>query len=323
MRAVLPLAASQKSLTASPSWLRPPLPTSHMLVTRFSLVASVVAVMPSVSFAQIRASEIGTMSQMIDGTKITVEYSRPRARGRDPLFGGRVVRWNEVWTPGANWATTFETNKDITLNGRKVPKGKYSVWMVVRQDGNWTTIFDPRVRRYHEEPPDSTGQQVRIATHTTQAPFTEVLTWAMPALSATGGTLTMHWGTTLVSMDVGVEPSLRMTMAPGEAAPYLGAYTYTDRTGPNSGKTRVLTVSYEDSTLKGQWEPNDPYFKRFALIRIAPGWFAPGVYDTNGQIYEVYKPEMTFEFKLENGKAVSLEVRTEDDEIEAVGKRKP
>ena len=277
---------------------------------------------PCVAFGQIRASEIGTMSQIIDGTKITVEYSRPRARGRDPLFGGRVVTWNEVWTPGANWATTLETSKDIALNGTKVPKGKYSVWMVVRQDGNWTTILDPRVRRYHMEPPDSTGQQVRIALRPTQAPFAEVLTWSMPALSATGGTLSMHWGTTLVSMDVGVEPSLRMTMSPTEAAPYVGAYSYTDRTGPNRGKTRTLTVSYEDSTLKAQWEPNDPYFRKFALIRIAPNWFAPGVYDDNGQIYEVYKPEMTFEFKRENGKATSLEVRSEDDQVEAVGKRK-
>ena len=292
-----------------------------MLPTRLWLISS-IAVIPSVSFAQIRASEIGTMSQIIDGTKITMEYSRPRARGREPLFGGRVVRWNEVWTPGANWATTLETSKDITINGRKVPKGKYSVWMLIKQDGNWTTILDPRARRYHEEPPDSTSQQIRIATRPTQAGFAEVLTWSMPALSATGGTLTMQWGTTLVSMDVGVEPSLRMTMSPGDAAPYLGAYTYTDRTGPDSGKTRVLTVSYEDSTLKGQWEPNDPYFRKFALVQIAPGWFAPGVYDDNGQIYEVYKPEMTFEFTVKNGKAVSLEVRTEDDQIEAVGKRK-
>ena len=60
---------------------------------------------------------------MIDGTKITMEYSRPRARGRNPLFGTRAVRWDEVWTPGANWATTFETTKDMTLNGRRVPKG--------------------------------------------------------------------------------------------------------------------------------------------------------------------------------------------------------
>jgi hypothetical protein len=273
--------------------------------------------------AQIRASEIGTMSQIIDGTKITMEYSRPRARGRDPLFGGRVVKWNEVWTPGANWATTFETTKDIALNGQPVPKGKYSVWMVVRQDGDWTTILDPRVHRYHEDPPDSTAEQIRLTTRPASGAFEEVLTWSVPTITAAGGTLAMHWGTTRVTMDLAVQPSLRMTMPAADAVPYLGRYDYTARTGPDSGKTTTLIVTYEDSTLKGQWDPDDPYFKKFALIRIAPTWFAPGVYDDRGQIYEVYKPEMTFEFTIVNRKAVSLEVRSEEDEVEAVGKRKP
>ena len=204
-----------------------------------------------------------------------------------------------------------------------VPNGKYSVWMVVRQDGNWTTILDPKVRIYHMYPPDSTGQQLRIATHPTQAPFAEVLTWSMPTLSAAGGMLEMHWGTTLVPITVGVEPSLRMTMSASEAAPYLGSYTYTDRTGPDRGKTRTLTVTYEDSTLKGRYTPDDDYFRKFALIRIAPDWFAPGIYDEKGQIYEVYKPELTLEFNVVGGKARSLEMRNEADEVEAVGKRKP
>ena len=286
-------------------------------------IASALTALPATVHGQIRASEIGSMSQIIDGTKITMEYSRPRARGRDPLFGGRVVRWQEVWTPGANWATTLETSKEITLNGQTVPKGKYSVWMVVRPDGNWTTILDPRVHRYHEEPPDSTPDQVRIATRTRKAPFAEVLTWSMPDITATGGTLAMHWGTTLVAIDVAVKPSLTMTMTAEEAAPFIGQYSYTERTGPDSGKTKTLIVTHEDNTLKGRWEPNDPYFKKFALITIAPNWFAPGVYDDRGRIYEVYKPEMTFEFTLANGKAVSLVVRSEDDEIEAEGVRKP
>lgn len=290
---------------------------------RLLVLASIAAALPSAALAQIRASEIGSMSQIIDGTRVTMEYSRPRARGRDLLFGGRVVRWNEVWTPGANWATTFEASKDITLNGKPVARGKYSVWLLVRQNADWTMILDPRAHRYHEEPPDSTAQQIRFPVRPAAGSFTEVLTWSMPALTATGGTLALQWGTTVIAMDLGVQPSYRMTMAASDAAPFLGRYDYTSRSGSDSGKTSVLIVTYEDSTLKGQWEPNDPYFRKFALVRIAPNWFAPGVYDDNGRIYEVYKPEMTFEFTVANGKAASLEVRAEDDSLEAVGKRKP
>jgi hypothetical protein len=233
------------------------------------------------------------------------------------------VRWDEVWTPGANWATTLEASKNVTLNGRAVPSGKYSVWLVVKRDGPWTMILDPRVRRYHMEPPDSTGAQIRIAVRPAAAPFAEVLTWSVPTVTANGGTLAMNWGTTKIAMDLGVEPSFRMTMDAADAAPFIGRYDYTQLIAPDSGKRSVLIVTYEDSTLKGRWEPNDPYFKKFALIRIAPNWFAPGVYDDNGRIYEVYKPEMTFEFTVTNGKAVSLEIRGEDDTVEARGSRKP
>jgi hypothetical protein len=289
----------------------------------FRKVVFTALAIPSAAVAQIRASEIGTMSQIIDGTKLTMEYSRPRARGRQPLFGGRVVRWNEVWTPGANWATTLEASKDITLNGVPVPRGKYSVWLVVKERAPWTMILDPQVRRYHMDPPDSTDRALRLSVSPAVAPFAEVLTWSMPAVTATGGTLAMNWGTTALTMNVGVTPSFRMTMDAADAAPYVGRYDYTSLTGSDSGKRSVLIVAYEDSTLKGRWEPNDPYFRTFALIRIAPNWFAPGVYDDKGQIYEVYKPEMTFEFTLANGKATSLEVRREDDKIEAQGTRKP
>src|ERR671912_35798 len=100
-----------------------------MRLTGYVIFAGIAAGTVPASHAQIRASEIGTMSQIIDGTKITMEYSRPRVRGRDPLFGTRIVRWDEVWTPGANWATTFDVTKDLTLGGQRVPKGKYSMWI--------------------------------------------------------------------------------------------------------------------------------------------------------------------------------------------------
>lgn len=94
----------------------------------FPLAASIF---PPSSLAQIRGSELGVIAQTIDGTTISVEYSRPQARGRDPVFGG-IVHWGELWTPGANWATTVEVSKDVRLNGHDLPKwrrkNKSRVW---------------------------------------------------------------------------------------------------------------------------------------------------------------------------------------------------
>src|SRR5439155_9636490 len=72
---------------------------------------------------QVRASERGSVSQIVDGTSIEVNYGRPRLRGRI-AFGG-VVHWGEMWTPGANFATTIRFGKDVKFSGRAVPAGRY------------------------------------------------------------------------------------------------------------------------------------------------------------------------------------------------------
>ena len=273
--------------------------------------------------AQIRASEIGVMSQTIDGTKLTVEYSRPRARGRDPLFGTKAVQWDEVWTPGANYATTLEVDRNVKLNGKSVPKGKYSVWMVVKKTGDWTMVLDPRVRLYHMEHPESTTAQIRFPAKVEKIAFTDVLTWSMPELRMSGGKLVMDWERARVAMDVEVEPSLKMTLPASEATAYLGQYTFIDHDSTGkAGKVSAFTITHEDGTLKGRWTPDDPYMKKFALVRIAPDWFAPGVYDEKGQIYEVLKPDVVVEFNRTKGQVSGFVMRFGDDNLWGKATRK-
>jgi hypothetical protein len=272
--------------------------------------------------AQIRASELSTFSQMIDGTKISMTYSRPRARGRDPLFGNpKAVHWGEVWTPGANYATTFEVNRPVTLDGHAVKPGTYSVWMVVRQSGPWTMVFDPKVRIYHMDPPDSNATQIRFPVQTKDAPYLDVLTWSMPELRSNGGTLAMQWGRTRIDMSVDVQPSYALTMPQADANPYVGVWEYAEIDSAKTGPTHRFVIDYENETLKGRWHSDSSYFKHFALVKIAPEWFAPGVYDDKGQVYEVYKPELVLEFARENGRATSFQARDDQDRIVMRGKR--
>lgn len=154
-----------------------------------------------------RKSEHGTLSQELHGTKLTLEYDRPLARGRDSLFGG-VVKWDEVWTPGANWATTFEVDKDVQLNGHPVPKGKYSVWMIPRAEGEWTVFLHKKNRVFHtQKPKDSSDDVVRFTVAPQAAEFFEALTWYIPAITGTVMTLRMQWGETAVPLQITVEAS--------------------------------------------------------------------------------------------------------------------
>ena len=287
----------------------------------FALLCSTVQTPPA--SAQIRASELGSMSQTIDGTRIAMQYYRPRARGRDTLFGKGDMSWGDLWTPGANWATTLEINKGIKLNSATIPKGKYSSWMKLHSANAWTLVLDPDFHRFHEDRPDSNAKQIRIPVTVTAAPFTDVLTWSMPEMRIDGGTLEFRWERARAALSVDVTPSLVMTIPASEAAAYTGVYTYTELDKGKPVKTSTLTITHEDNTLKGQYDPEDPYFKKFALIRIAPDWFAPGIYDKTGKIYEVLRPDETWEFTRKAGKVVSFVVRLEDDELYARAVRKP
>jgi hypothetical protein len=71
--------------------------------------------------------------------KISVFYNRPYKKDR-VIFGG-LVPYDQVWRTGANEATTFETSKDLNIEGKVLKKGKYSLWTIPRKD-SWTVIFN-------------------------------------------------------------------------------------------------------------------------------------------------------------------------------------
>ena len=291
---------------------------------RVIVVAAAIVGNETPAIAQVKASELGTMSQVIDGTKITMEYSRPRVRGRNPLFGTKVVHWGEVWTPGANYATTLEADKSITLDGHAVPKGKYSVWFVVRQAGDWTMVLDPKWKQFHNMPPDSNPTQIRFAVRPREGPFTEVLTWSMPELRVNGGTLAMNWEHVAVALDLRVSPSFSTTMPLADAQPFVGMYDFmeVDSTGKVT-KTSPLVLDYENGTLKGRVGLWNNYLGHFAMIRVGPDRFVPAVYDNNGEIYEVLRPDVMIEFTRENGRPMTFEWRGDDDHVFAKGTRRP
>jgi hypothetical protein len=70
---------------------------------------------------------------------VRVFYNRPFKKGRE-IFGS-LVPYDEVWRTGANEATTFETNKDLLIEGRTLKKGKYSLWTIPGEE-SWTIILN-------------------------------------------------------------------------------------------------------------------------------------------------------------------------------------
>jgi hypothetical protein len=80
---------------------------------------------------------------------VTIDYSRPSKRNR--VVWGNVVPWDVVWRTGANRATHFSTDRDLTIGGSAVPAGTYTLFtlpaenqallIVSRQTGQWGTVY--------------------------------------------------------------------------------------------------------------------------------------------------------------------------------------
>lgn len=297
-----------------------------------ALLPLALLLLPGSARAQLMASEKASVSQTVDGTTLTVEYSRPRARGRTGLFGAEVA-WDLVWTPGANTATTLAVSKDVTIDGLTVPKGKYSVWMVTRRDAPWELVLDPDTTLFHMAHPKPRPEQLRTPIRArATGPFTETLTWWVPEVRATGLALAMAWDTVRVTLDVRVTPTYRTQVDAATARGLVGRYRVKwEPPPPPSDSTQppmpafpdmTLDLRHEGGELRATLDPpfmNAEYYRHWMLLPKGGGLYQFGLV-FRGELAELM-PGESVEFELRNGRAVRFEHRGANDQLWAVGTR--
>jgi hypothetical protein len=183
-------------------------------VAAVSLAMSVMTLCLAVpACAQVRASERGSVSQTVDGTVITIDYGRPQVRGRENIFG-KIIPAGDVWTPGANWATTLEVSKPVKLQGRDLAAGTYSMWMVTGP-GDWTVHLHTNAHIFHTAPPKASDMLLSVTVRPTQGEPTEVLTFDFPRVAPDSTTLRFRWATAVVSLDIVTQPTRPATSMTG------------------------------------------------------------------------------------------------------------
>jgi hypothetical protein len=68
-----------------------------------------------------------------------VIYSRPQKDNR--VIFGELIDYNTVWRLGANEATEIEFFKDVKVGGKKLLKGRYTMY-AIPTPARWTIIFN-------------------------------------------------------------------------------------------------------------------------------------------------------------------------------------
>src|SRR5271156_4433813 len=141
-----------------------------------------------------------------DGKTITVDYSSPRAKGRK-IFGG-LVPYGQVWRAGANEATTFVTNTAVTVGGKTVPAGSYTLFTIPNQD-KWTLIVSKKTKNAKGGPlwgvpyPGEGDDLVRVDGMKSSALPSAVENFTISfAHSGSACTLQLDWETTRASIDI-------------------------------------------------------------------------------------------------------------------------
>lgn len=98
----------------------------------------------STSFAQElvlpQKSPKASISYTVGLTDIAVTYSSPSVKKR--AIWNAIVPYDKVWRAGANAATTVEFSTDVKVEGKDLAAGKYSLFLIPKEEGKWTAIFN-------------------------------------------------------------------------------------------------------------------------------------------------------------------------------------
>jgi hypothetical protein len=172
----------------------------------FFLISFFLLILPSTTFAQgdeVRASlKASVMQRLGTNTDITIQYSRPGVKGRK--IWGELVPYgmapgNEYsegkpfpWRAGANENTTIELSRDVLIEGKKLPAGKYGIHMIPSEK-TWIIILSKNNSAWGSFSYKPEEDALRVTVTPVKAPHMEWLMYGFDALAGTSATAFLHW----------------------------------------------------------------------------------------------------------------------------------
>jgi len=108
----------------------------------FSAVIALSAMSVSLNAQQVlkvpAPSPLQTVKQAFALSDVSVEYSRPSAKGR--VIFGDVVPFGKVWRTGANGSTKIVFGEDVKVEGNAIASGTYALYTIPNKD-SWEIIL--------------------------------------------------------------------------------------------------------------------------------------------------------------------------------------
>ncbi len=144
-----------------------------------------------------RASPPATVSQKLGETTITISYGQPSVKGR--TIGVDLEPLPEkVWRAGANETTVFEVDKEVLVEGKLLPAGKYGFFILQQGGKSWNLIFNKTWDKWGTKY-DAANDLFRIPVRGAKPPeFAEKLVYTISA----DGIVSLSWGDKQINFQV-------------------------------------------------------------------------------------------------------------------------
>ncbi|PRX56122.1 DUF2911 domain-containing protein [Flagellimonas meridianipacifica] len=136
-------------------------------------------------------SPLTSTMAMIGDAHIHMDYSSPGVRGRI-IFGG-LLAYDQVWQAGAHMATWIETNKDLLIDNKILPAGKYGFFTIPSKE-EWTIIFNSNWNQHGKDEYDEKEDVLRFKVKPLISDeLTEHLEYQINKVNDKEGAISLSW----------------------------------------------------------------------------------------------------------------------------------
>jgi hypothetical protein len=174
------------------------------------------------SFSQLTTPPDGgntkaTVSESIGLAEVKVSYGRPGVKGREgKIFGTNIAHYGFIdqgfgfskaapWRVGANENTIFSVNKDVKIEGKTLPAGKYGLFMALSENET-TVIFSKNYDSWGSFYYDPKEDVLRVTVkQLKEQPLVERLKFEFSEQTETSAVLSMMWEKWKIPMKIEVD----------------------------------------------------------------------------------------------------------------------
>jgi hypothetical protein len=189
------------------------------MIRIYSILFTVVLGVVSVGSAQVslpRESQRQEITQTVGDGKVAIVYHRPNVKARTiwgcettdvvPIANNLypcLVPYGQVWRAGANENTTIEFTRDVNINGKALPAGKYG-FHIIPGKTDWTLIFSKDNDKGGSFSYDEKRDALRVMVRPAKAPMQETLVYGFESVAPNSTLVNLRWEKVAVPFTVDV-----------------------------------------------------------------------------------------------------------------------